>query len=88
MKRALLLLVLLAGCTPGAERVCARRMKVSEDRFGKLDPVSHRKGFVHCVELAEREKRENLPRYKCRADCVLDHKHLEDVGDCEAKCPR
>jgi hypothetical protein len=82
-----LLVVALLGCTPSAERVCAKRMRVSEDRFGKLDPVSHRKGFVHCVEVAEKEKRENLPRYKCRADCVLDHKHLEDVGECEAKCP-
>lgn len=83
----LLALVVLAGCTPGVERVCARRMRVSEDRFGKLDPVAHKKGFLHCVELAKREKQENLPRYKCRADCVLDHKHLDDVGECEAKCP-
>ena len=87
MKRALLLGVVLAGCTPSAERVCGRRMRVSEDRFGKLDPLSHRKGFEHCIELANLEKRENLARYKCRADCVFDNKHIEDVGECESKCP-
>lgn len=85
--RALLAVVLLVGCTPSAERVCAKRMRVSEDRFGKLDPPAHRKGFQHCLELANREKRDNLPRYKCRADCVLEHKHLDEVGECEAKCP-
>jgi len=80
--------ILGAGCAPSVERVCARRMRVSEDRFGKLDPVSHRKGFEHCIELANREKRDNLARYKCRADCAFDYKHLEDVGECEAKCPK
>jgi hypothetical protein len=62
-------------------------MRVSEDRFGKLDPVSHRKGFEHCIELANREKRDNLTRYKCRADCVFEYKHRVDVGECDSMCP-
>ena len=76
----------VAGCTPSTERVCARKVKLSEDRFGKMDPVSHKQGFRHCVELAEREKREHLERYKCRSACVLDAKHLDDVDMCEREC--
>lgn len=76
----------LAGCTPSAERVCARKVKLSEDRFGKMDPISHKQGFRHCVELAERDKRDNLARYKCRSACVLDAKHLDEIEACERDC--
>ncbi len=89
MRRALALLtacLAIAGCTPSAERVCARKVKLSEDRFGKMDPVSHKKGFRHCVELAEREKREHPARYECRSACVLDAKHLDDIDACEREC--
>lgn len=79
--------LLLAGCTPSEERVCARKIKLSEDRFGKMDPVSHKKGFIHCIELAKEERQKNLPRYKCRSDCVLDARHLDEIGDCERSCP-
>lgn len=81
-------LVLTAlGCTPSEERVCARKVKLSEDRFGKMDPVSHRKGFKHCIDLAKEERSKNPVRYKCRGNCVLDARHLDEIGECEQACP-
>ncbi len=81
------LALLLIACTPSEERVCARKIKLSEDRFGKMDRVSHRKGFLHCIELAKDERAKHPARYKCRADCVLDARHLDEIGECEQACP-
>lgn len=80
------LAVALAGCTPSAERLCGRKMRLSEDRFGKLDPASRKKGYAHCIELANQEKRENPKRYRCRAACVLDARHLDDAMECDKSC--
>jgi hypothetical protein len=74
------------GCTPSVERVCSHKVRLSEDRFGKMDPVSHKAGLRHCIELANREKKENLARYKCRSACVLDARHLDEIDACERGC--
>lgn len=87
MRLLLVASLLLCACTPSAERVCARKMRLSEDRFGKLDPVSHKKGFLHCIELATEERRQNPARYKCRGNCVLDARKLDELADCDQTCP-
>lgn len=78
--------IVFVGCTPSAERVCARKMKLSEDRFGKLDPVSHKAGFRHCVELAIEERKKDPKGYKCRGNCLLDARHLDELADCDKSC--
>lgn len=76
----------VTGCTPSAERVCGRKMRLSEDRFGKLDPASRKKGFAHCIELAKEEQRVSPAKYKCRANCVLDGRKLDEVMECDKSC--
>lgn len=84
--RAVLLGLLLIGCTPSPERVCGWRMRLSEERFGRSDPATRRRGVEHCLELARKERAENPARYKCRSLCALDSRHLDQVFECEKNC--
>jgi hypothetical protein len=84
--RALLFGIVLIGCTPSPERVCGWRMRLSEERFGKTDAATHRNGLKHCLDLAKRERATNPARYKCRADCALDARHLDQIFECEKNC--
>jgi hypothetical protein len=79
-------LLFLCACTPSPERVCARKMRLSEERFGRTDPATRKRGIEHCLELARAEKQADPKKYKCRADCFLEHKRLDDAAECDKRC--
>lgn len=76
----------LAACTPSPERVCARKVRLSEERFGRTDPDTRRRGVEHCLDLARQEKKSDPKRYKCRADCLFETKRLDDAAECDQHC--
>ena len=76
----------LIACTPSAERLCARKMRLSEERFGRSDPDTRKRGIEHCLELARAEKKADQKKYKCRADCFFDNKRLDDAAECDKHC--
>ena len=79
-------LIALSACTPSPERVCARKMKMSEERFGRSDPDTRRRGIEHCLDLARQEKTADPTRYKCRAECFFENKRLDDAAECDKRC--
>ncbi|GAC1353065.1 MAG: hypothetical protein NVSMB1_22450 [Polyangiales bacterium] len=81
-----LLSLLIIGCTPSPERLCARKMRLSEDQWGKMAPEVHRLGLKNCIEDARQRQRDDKKRYACHADCVMSSKGLYDGADCERQC--
>lgn len=52
----------------------------------RWDRDSYRAGMQHCIEEAKKQKAQNPKLYACRADCVMNSKHLTDAADCDKKC--
>ena len=78
--------LLVAGCTPSPRRLCARKMELAQDQWGKMDPDTRRAGMKNCVDQATREKLDDPKKYACSAACVMESKNISIAADCNRKC--